>query len=461
VRIASYIRVSTKGQAEDGVSLDVQATEISRWAEREHPEAEIVEYMDDGYSGTTLARPAIERLLGELDGIDVVAVWRLDRLSRDVVDRHIVEEALASARATLVSVTQSFDSSPEGELSKDLDAILAAYESRKISLRTRVALRRKAERGELLARAPYGYRNVEGGWELVPEKADVVATIDALYLDDGWGWTRIRNHLNELGIPSPGGGEWRTNSVEAVVKRSSYAGIIEHGARPRDRKRARNVGEVLVSEITVEGFVPIRSRETWEKIKAELARRATGRRPGRSIFSGTLRCGECSGSMQINVGGKKKLRSYSCSRHKSYGSCVWNTINEKKLVGMVSEIVHELEEAGTDLLVIRELADRDRLEDELSDVGRKRRRLINLVEAGTADPDEVARRLGQLAARRDELEKLLKADPVESSRVPLAPIVAFKDLEGPDEMRSWVRTRISELIWTRDTGELVIRWKSE
>ena len=79
MKVATYLRVSTRRQAEEGASLDTQRVEIRRWVAEWYVGAEIVEYRDDGYSGETLNRPALERLLGSLDEIAAVVVWRFDR----------------------------------------------------------------------------------------------------------------------------------------------------------------------------------------------------------------------------------------------------------------------------------------------------------------------------------------------------------------------------------------------
>jgi site-specific DNA recombinase len=443
MRIALYARVSTKKQADHGISLDVQLTEFTRWVAREYPGADTIEYIEKGVSGRKLSRPELDRMLSDLDTLDVVCVYRGDRLSRDVIHRKIISDAIRDT-AELVFLTQHFDDSPEGQLTENIDSVLAEYESAKIGFRTQAALRRKAERGELLMLAPYGYRNVEGGWEIVQDEAETVRLIDALYLDHGYGWTRIKNHLNDAGIPAPRGGAWRTNAVESILKRSIYAGVIRHSSS----------GDVVESDVTLDGFTPIRDRDIWERIETETASRATGKRPGASLFAGTLRCGECGGSMMNNG-----RRLYVCQRRKTLGAdaCVWNTVSERNLLKVVKADIASL--AGVDVTVHRERDDRDKLERERDELFSRRRRLLDLVERGHIDVEEAGRRLDSIAARRDIVETMIKDDSELSYRLSEADAAVFTDLDDTDELRVWLRGNVEEIVWIRSSDKLIVRLK--
>jgi DNA invertase Pin-like site-specific DNA recombinase len=447
MNIALYARVSTKQQAEEGVSLDVQATEFQRWVTANHPNATTFEYVEEGVSGRKASRPKLDRLLADLDGIDVVCVYRGDRLSRDQLHRLMLAQ-LIRKEAELVWLTQSFDDSPEGRFMENLDGSLAQLESDRIAFRTRVAMRRLAERGELLGLAPYGYRNIEGGWEIVPDQAEVVRRIDRMYLA-GNGWTKIKNALNKEGIPAPGGGAWRTNAVEDVLKRPIYTGLIRHGSHPRSRAKV-DPADIIEAEVSVDSFVPIRDRDTWLRLQSELSKRATGKRPGSAVFSGTLRCGVCGGSMLQNGRGL-----YVCTRHKTRGTCEWNSVNEGKLLAAVKEQIKSL--AGVDVAVTKLDDDRQRLEDERSEIDARRRRILDLAERGHLDVEEAGRRLDALASRREAVESMLKMDTA-TFTLSFDDAEVFAAIDDPRTLRGWLQENVTEIVWTRSTKELVLRF---
>jgi site-specific DNA recombinase len=457
VNIAVYLRVSTRRQAEEGASIDTQRVEIGRWVTERYAGAEIVEYRDDGYSGESLNRPALERLLGSLDEIAAVVVWRFDRWSRDPVDRRILAEQLGDT--PLHSVTQTFDDSPEGELMADLDASLAAYESRKIGLRTRMVLRAKAERGDIVTAPPFGYRSEprEPGqpvrWVIVPDQAEVISTIDAMYLD-GRGGPTIARYLNDRRVRAPGGGTWSPGGVRTVLARSVYAARQEYG-RERWRKGRRvGTGDVIVTDVAVP---QIRDDETQRRIAAERERRSIdpGRARTRSLFAGVLRCGVCGGKMQVDSDGDG-YRAYVCTTHKRDGTCTWNRISERRLLRAVLEDVKELANVGYDVEVTVEAIDEEQVRREIDALEIRRGRLLEGYESGVLALDDVAPRLERLSERRDALELRMK-ESGETYTVPLARIVELASIgDDRDAIRLWVRDVVKAITWNRDTRGLSI-----
>src|SRR5437588_13026900 len=105
-RVVGYCRVSTEEQAREGISLEMQAERIKAFAASQGWTVKQV-FKDAGHSGTTLERPALQKMLANLDGIAAVCVWKVDRLSRK--QRHllsILEEILEPKGVGFVSVTE-------------------------------------------------------------------------------------------------------------------------------------------------------------------------------------------------------------------------------------------------------------------------------------------------------------------------------------------------------------------
>jgi DNA invertase Pin-like site-specific DNA recombinase len=157
-----YIRVSTDGQAREGVSLDAQRERIEAYAKAKGLELVDV-LMDEGLSGRTIDRPALQLLLKRCrtGAIGHVIVWKLDRLTRRT--RHLlklVEDVFLTRQIELHSVSESLDtSSPHGRFVLTLFGGLAQMERELISERTRGALAYKRKQGQPTSHAPLGFRS--------------------------------------------------------------------------------------------------------------------------------------------------------------------------------------------------------------------------------------------------------------------------------------------------------------
>jgi len=217
---ATYIRISKDD--ENSVSLDYQQTEIERLCVRESLTVTIAE-CDDGISGKLLSnRPGVQRILQAIDqrAVDVVVVWRSDRLSRDGEDSLRIETLCIRRGVRLLSCT-------EGELTKDdLDAEFMRFvraglnqrERKLISFRTRQALMRKREKGERIGGRPaYGWK-VEGGRFVTdPEEQRCISRIVELR-DQGCSTREIARALEREGFRTRRGTAFSQTQVVRVLK---------------------------------------------------------------------------------------------------------------------------------------------------------------------------------------------------------------------------------------------------
>jgi len=164
LKAVGYLRVSTDEQAREGLSLDVQEARIRAYCEAKQWELLRI-YRDEGVSGKSLDRPGIQSLIADLksNGVDVVAITKLDRLTRSVRDLGTLIEDLFNGVA-LASVEESLDSSTaNGRMVVNLLGTVAQWEREIIGERTKAALDHKADKGEWRGRIPYGFRIREDG----------------------------------------------------------------------------------------------------------------------------------------------------------------------------------------------------------------------------------------------------------------------------------------------------------
>jgi site-specific DNA recombinase len=164
LRVAIYARVSSDQQAERQ-TIDSQLSELKASARRDGYEVQDgMLFIDNGQSGTTLIRPALERLrdMVALSAIDVVYVHAPDRLARSYAHQVLLLEEFAHADTRVMFLNRPIGDSPEDNLLLQLQGMFAEYERAKLLERSRRGKRHRAEAGavSVLARAPFGYRYI-------------------------------------------------------------------------------------------------------------------------------------------------------------------------------------------------------------------------------------------------------------------------------------------------------------
>ena len=163
-KAVGYTRVSTTEQAQEGLSLAAQEARIRAYCTAKGWELLRV-YQDAGISGKSLDRPAVQSLISDLesDGVDVVVVLKLDRLTRSVRDLGSLIDDLFKGRA-LATVQEGLDTSTaSGEFVLNMLGAVAQWERKAVGERTATVLRYKQERGEWVGRIPYGFKIDEDG----------------------------------------------------------------------------------------------------------------------------------------------------------------------------------------------------------------------------------------------------------------------------------------------------------
>jgi len=160
MKAIGYVRVSTQGQAEDGVSLDAQEAKVRAWGEL-NGAAEVVIFRDEGLSGKRADnRPGLQAALDAVAKGDALVVYSLSRLARSTRDTLDMSEALQKKGADLVSLSEKIDTtSAAGKMVFRMLAVLAEFERDQVSDRTRFALaHKKANHEKTGGDVPFGYR---------------------------------------------------------------------------------------------------------------------------------------------------------------------------------------------------------------------------------------------------------------------------------------------------------------
>lgn len=216
-----YVRVSTSGQAEEGVSLEAQEERIKAWCLAHAYELCAVE-VDAGLSGGRADnRPALQRALDAVcRGKGVLIVYSLSRLARSTRDALDIVDRLHKAGANLVSLSESIDTTTAmGKFFFTVLAGLAALERDLIAERTSMAMAHKRSLGEYTGgQPPYGFRVVDG---MVVEDADEQRIVRIVKYKQARGLNsaEIARRLNEIQVPCRGS-VWHAKSVRRVLRRA-------------------------------------------------------------------------------------------------------------------------------------------------------------------------------------------------------------------------------------------------
>lgn len=213
LRALLYARVSTDQQAEK-YGLEAQVVGLrKRVAERGYvivPDGDRDAFLDDGYSGGDLNRPALERLRQAVrdDQADVVLCFDPDRLSRNLADLLVLADEFERAGVRLEFITQEVDASPEGRLFFAIRGAVAEFEKAKIRERMIRGKREKARQGKVVTpnKLPAWLKSPDGGATVVldPHWAEVARLVWRLFLDEGLTLRKVARQLTLLGYRTPG-----------------------------------------------------------------------------------------------------------------------------------------------------------------------------------------------------------------------------------------------------------------
>ncbi len=213
-----YCRVSTQEQAEQGVSLDAQRSRLQAVAQSH--DLQLAEtFSDDGFSGATLDRPAMKRLLALIERREVASVFvvKLDRLTRSLKDMLELVALCDRTGTRLVSASESLDTgSAIGRMVLQVVSAFAEFERGMVSERTSAALDYKRRQRQVYGAVPFGYVRVGDGLVVVPSEQEALAEMRRMHAE-GATYRAIGEMLSARGIPSRGK-QWYPASVRAVLQ---------------------------------------------------------------------------------------------------------------------------------------------------------------------------------------------------------------------------------------------------
>src|SRR5919199_1504035 len=230
---AIYARVSSARQKKDE-TIGSQTAALRAHAEAsglQVPEEWV--FQDEGHSGATLVRPALERLRDLVAGIgvDVVLCYSPDRLARKFAYQALLIEEFARAGTRVEFVKGPRGDSPEDQLLVQFQGMFAEYEKAQILERYRRGKAHRAKTGSVnvLSGAPFGYRYVRktehagAAYQIVEHEAALVAELFRRYADDGATIAELTRWLSEQGVPPrTGKSRWDRWVLGGMLRTPAY-----------------------------------------------------------------------------------------------------------------------------------------------------------------------------------------------------------------------------------------------
>ena len=225
--VAIYTRVSTEDQAKEGFSLDAQLDKLRSYCKARDW---IVggEYIDDGYSGRNVKRPAYTKMMEEMDNWNVLLVIKMDRIHRNSKNFMMMMEYLKKNEKEFVSMSESLDTSTAmGRFVMDIIQRIAQLESEQIGERVYIGMEQKARTnsGVLGFNIPYGYSYSDGFLSINRKESAVVEDIYTWY-KNGKSMGEISKMLNDAKIPTKRGGIWAKKTISKILKNPLHCGYL-------------------------------------------------------------------------------------------------------------------------------------------------------------------------------------------------------------------------------------------
>ncbi|MEK4666519.1 recombinase family protein [Niallia sp. FSL R7-0271] len=339
MKCVAYIRVSTDEQAKHGYSIAAQIERLEAYCVSQ--EWNLIDtFIDDGYSAKDLNRPQFKEMMNRIknEDIDVLLVYRLDRLTRSVLDLYEILKILDEHNCMFKSATEVYDTTNAmGRLFITLVAAIAQWERENTAERVKLGMEKKTKLGKWKGgMAPYGYKIVNKELEINEDEEPLIKYI--FHLSRTLGFYSIAKKITEQGFTTRKGGDWHVDTVRDIANNPIYAGYLTFND-PKDSKKP------LRQQTLYDGqHSRIIHREEFWSLQDILDKRRTfggKRETSNYYFSSVLRCARCGSSMSGHKG-SQGVKTYRCSGKKAGKKCTSHIIKEDNLVSTVLSSLEEI-----------------------------------------------------------------------------------------------------------------------
>ena len=410
-KIAIYTRVSTQEQANEGYSIQAQRDRLVDYCKARDWIIQDI-YIDPGFSGSNLDRPAMQRLIANVAEFDLVLVYKLDRLSRSQKDTlYLIEDVFLNNNVDFVSMNESFDTTtPFGRAMIGILSVFAQLEREQIKERSMMGRMERAKEGLY-----HGGWNTPIGYDYVPEsdslvintnESEQVKLIYGMYMR-GASITEITNHMRNNGYRTKFGNYQHAKTVSNILRSNAYIGKIKF----RDQLY-QGVHSPIIEEDVFNNV---------QKILDSKAHLTVKNKPSNSLLLGLIYCDRCKARYGYKSAPNKTpfYGCYSRMRRNPHMIKDENCHNDNwPSVLLESAIEKELFKLASDKNYIYEIiADNDKSSDKVDYNALKKNikgidaqidKLINLYSLGNIPIANVAAKLEELNLAKEIISVELK-----------------------------------------------------
>lgn len=407
-RAVIYARYSSHNQRD--VSIEQQYAACEAFAARE---GYIVEayYADRAVSGKTDNRLEFQRMMKAAhDGdFDFVISWKSNRMGRNMIQAMLNETKLLECGVRCLYVEEDFDDTAAGRFALRNMMNVNQFYIENMAEDVRRGMMDNAKKCMVNGKISYGFRKgKDGKYEIIPEEAAVIREIFNRVID-GWLHVDIMTDLNNRGIRTKSGKEWKRTSLATLLRNEQYIGVYQY------------------AEVRIEGGIPaILDRKTFEEVQTILTTKKNPRGKRRNVedymLTGKLFCGHC-GNPMVGICGTSRTGDryyYYLCQGKHRHEC--DKKNERKeqieqyVINVVKQIIMDEEtidwiEKGYQEFVssLRAQSTIVAMEKELVETEKAITNLIKAIELGIIT-DTTKARMVELEAQKKELERSIRIE---------------------------------------------------
>lgn len=461
-------------------------------------------YVDKGFSGKNTNRPQFQKLMEDVRAgkIEKIVVYKLDRLSRSLLDFATMIDIFNKYSVTFVSTREKFDTStPIGNAMLSIIMVFAQLERETIQLRVKDAYYARSARGAYDGIAPYGYRKCKDyssgkaicTIEPDPNTAPILLSIFETYGCSPVSLGKIARDLNAQGVPSPNGVKWDSCKLSRIMSNPIYVradidiythyknlganiinpaddflgenGCVTYGKWERKRRKFDQMDSISLSIGLHEGVVPtplfLRVQEKLnDNVQVNNAQRGKY-----SWLTGMIKCGYCGHALVVKRSAQNTLR-FECSGKTNYGACGEYTANQN-----VGELERAVEKEIFKAIRAKKGLTPSSIADDTSFMVKKQKveiakindmiaRLVDAIAQGSADSvSALMNRVALLEGEKRAIEEKMResARQTDSEQVTLESLITEWTGMGIDHKREFAKAMIRQVIVFND--KLRLEWK--
>ena len=458
MNVAGYARVSSEGQIEN-YSIPQQKESIEAYCKMRGWNLVKI-YVDGGYSGANMNRPALQDLREHLEYYDMILVFKLDRLSRSQRDMLQLVEEFNDNAVKFSAIQENFDTStPLGMAMLGILSAFAQLERENIKERMSMGRRGRTKKGLWRAgsNVPTGYDYIDGHLIIREDEAEQIRKIFDLYLQ-GWTINKIRHYMHENYTNRYS--SWaQASAISTVLRNELYIGML-----PSKTDGMSHKGE----------HEPIIDKESFDMVQKLLAAKSEHFDPAlkhpfvaKHLLTGITYCGQCGG--RVSCVGTHKYSYYGCHkntadpRQNKKIKCATPNYNTKILDNLIKDEVLKLSYDDTaikSLIKPRKKVDHRKAIRSLQN---QKSRLIDLYSVGGIELEDLQIRINNIT---DKLAALKSDEPAppelsfEDARKIFDKVEdIFNDTDNIESQRVILHSLIKKIVLVGNNIE--IHWRFE